>query len=58
MHDNSNVQEFIKNTQALRVINCVAKLPNNGNCHGGTQNVDAIQLKMSLPKRPRKGSNA
>ena len=59
MHDNPNVQEFIKNTQALRVINCIAKPPNNGNCRGGTQDVDATQdyIKMSLPKRPRKSSN-
>ena len=27
VHDNPNVNEFMKNTQALRVINCVAKAP-------------------------------
>ena len=35
MHDNPNVLEFTKNTQALRVINDFYKGPAKGNCCGG-----------------------
>ena len=34
VHDNLNAQEFFKNTQALRVINSVARAPKRGNCRG------------------------
>ena len=36
-HDNPNAQEFMKNTQALRVVNSVARAPLSGNCQGGNQ---------------------
>ena len=57
MHDNPNVKEFLKNTQALRVINSVAKPPKSGNCRGGQEDVDVSQESMPLLKRPRQASN-
>ena len=32
-----NTQEFMKNTQALRVVNSVARAPLSGKCRGGNQ---------------------
>lgn len=58
MHDNPNALEFIKNTQALRVVNSIAKPPKRGNCRGGKQDTDIAvdqENSMPLPKRPRKG---
>ena len=58
MHDNPNASEFMKNTQALRVVNSIAKLPKRGNCRGGKQDTDITvgqENSMPLPKRPRKG---
>ena len=36
-YDNPNAQEFMKNTQALRVVNSVARAPLSGKCRGGNQ---------------------
>ena len=55
MHDNPNAQEFMKNTQTLRVVNSIAKPPKSGNCRGGRQDMDVSQENMMpLPKSPRK----
>ena len=56
VHDNPNIQEFMKNTQALRVVNCIAKPPKKGNCRGGQQDLDVSQENVSLSKRPRQAS--
>ena len=48
MHDNPNAQEFMKNTQALRVVNSIAKPPKSGNCRGGRQDTDVSQENMPL----------
>ena len=59
VHDNPNAKEFMKNTQALRVVNCIAKPPKTGNCRGGKQDIDVHvgdENMMPLPKRPRKAS--
>ena len=54
VHDNPNVQEFMKNTQALRVINSFCKGPAKGNCRGGNSDpVEKENLTQPLPKRPR-----
>ena len=52
-HDNPNVQEFIHNTQALRVINSFCKGPARGNCRGSTAALDKENDGGPLPKRPR-----
>lgn len=54
VHDNPNVQEFLKNTQALRVVNSVARAPLRGNCRHGTKDVVDKENCEPLPKRPRK----
>ena len=59
VHDNPSVQEFVKNTQALRVINSFCKGPAKGNCRGG-HNGDLVEKENStepLPKRPRRKSS-
>ena len=52
-HDNPNAQEFMKNTQALRVVNSVARAPLRGNCRGGSQDKVDKENCEPLPKRPR-----
>ncbi len=53
VHENPNVAEFMKNTQALRVItNTPAVL--KGNCRGGKQDVGVDKLSTPLPKRQRR----
>ena len=39
MNENPNVQEFCKNTQALRVINCTCLDIAKGNCRGRKRKV-------------------
>ena len=48
-HDNPTVQEFYKNTQALRVVNsmCVGSI--KGNCHGARDST--IDRKMHQRQR-------
>ena len=59
VHDNLNVQEFTKNTQALQVINSMSKGPSKGNCRGGHEDKDTEKENHvePLPKCPRKKSN-
>ena len=59
VHDNPNVQEFTKNTQALRVINSMSKGPSKGNWCGGHEDKDTEKENHvePLPKCPRKKSN-
>ncbi len=54
VHDNPNVMEFTKNTQALRVIKSVWKTPSRGNCRGGVRDTGKENVHEPLPKRPRK----
>ena len=58
VHDNPNVLEFTKNTQALRVINHFCKGPVKGNCRGGhSESLDKENFNEPLPKRPRQSSS-
>ena len=56
VNDNPNVQEFTKNTQALRVVNLVAPAPLKGNCRGSKldTSLDKDNINEPLPKRSRK----
>ena len=51
--ENPNVQEFCKNTQALRVINSVCGSVRKGNCRGNKQLMDGQLDSNPLPKRRR-----
>ena len=53
-HDNPSVQEFCKNTQALRVINTFCRGPVKGNCRTLKRPVDLEKENVPLPKRRRK----
>ena len=52
-HENPNVQEFLRNTQALRVVNSFCKRPSKGNCRGNLSEANPITDKENepLPKR-------
>ena len=52
VHDNPNCSEFMKNTQALRVINGL-QAPKKGNCRGGDVDKCKENLCTPLPKRRR-----
>ena len=56
VHDNPNAMEFLKNTQALRVVNSVARAPTRGNCRKSKQDLslDKENMHKPLPKRIRK----
>ena len=56
MNENPNVQEFCKNTQALRVIKCSCLGPVKGNCRGSNnKEVTAADLeKENQPLRREK----
>ena len=58
MNENPNVQEFCKNTQALRVINCSCLGPVKGNCRGSNKKeMTAADLeKENQPLRKRKAT--
>ena len=60
VHDNPNVHEFTKNTQALRVVNSFCKGPSRGNCRGGGNDgfADKENIHEPLPKRRRLRSNS
>lgn len=58
VHDNPTVQEFLKNTQALRVVNGVARGPLRDNCKGGNQDDVGKENNEPLPKRPHKLSTS
>ena len=49
-HENPNCQEFMRNTQALRVINTFCKVPSKGNCRGNLDR-DIRDENAPLPKR-------
>ena len=50
VHDNPNVAEFSKNTQALRVINSFCHVGSKGNCRGGNVEMPDENVEP-LPKR-------
>ena len=52
VHDNPNVQEFVKNTQALRVINSFCKGPSQGNCRGGLKLVSNSRVTKRMNLSP------
>ena len=52
-NENPNLNEFCKNTQALRVINSVCGTISKGNCRGNKQGVDMDENNKPLPKRRR-----
>lgn len=52
VHDNPNCSEFMKNTQALRVINGL-QAPSKGNCRGGDIDSCKENWCTKLPKRKR-----
>ena len=56
VHDNPNVFEFTKNTQALRVINSVCKSSSKGNCRHGPVEASTTDKCEPLPKRRRTSS--
>ena len=57
MNKNPNVQEFCKNTQALRVINCSCLGPVKGNCRGSNnKEMTAADLEENQPLRKRKAT--
>lgn len=51
--ENPKVQDFCKNTQALRVINSVCGSVPRGNCRGNKQLMDRQLDHNPLPKRRR-----
>ena len=57
VHDNPNVPEFLKNTQALRVIQSIVRPPKRGNCRGGDEDVSSGDDHPPLAKRPRKNKS-
>ena len=56
-HENPNVQEFCKNSQALRVVNSfchdVVKGKRKGNCRGGMKELEVDKENLPLAKRRR-----
>ena len=54
-HENPNVQEFCKNSQALRVVNSfchdVGKGKRKGNCRGGVKELEVDKENLPLAKR-------
>ena len=55
--ENPNVQEFCKNTQALRVVNSVCGTVAKGNCRGRKQSIDLEKENKPLAKRRRHREN-
>ena len=56
-HENPNTQEFLKNTQALRVINGTCMDTVKGNCRGKKRSSSMTQeelVKESQPLKKRK----
>ena len=58
VNENPNVQEFMKNTQALRVINGMCPSVTRGNCRGNTeqQTFDMTPLRKRSKPHHRKSS--
>jgi len=53
-NENPTCSAFLKNTNALRVINSVAGHVQKGNCRGRKHKVDVEAENVPLPKRRRK----
>jgi hypothetical protein len=53
-HDNPNAQEFLRNTQAVRVVNSLCRGPARGNCRGNIGDTKIEQKNKPLPKRVAK----
>ena len=53
-HENPNVQEFCKNTQALRVINGTVMDTIKGNCRGKKRNLSMIKAELEKENQPLK----
>ena len=51
--DDPTVAEFLKNTNALRVINTICRNVSHGNCRGNKQICDPEKENTPLPKRRR-----
>ena len=56
VNEKPNVQEFCKNTQALRVINCSCLGPVKDNCRGSNNKMTAADLEENQPLRKRKAT--
>ena len=52
-HENPNMEQFCKGTQAFRVINGTCKSVKRGNCRGNKTEIDWEQENCPLPKRKR-----
>lgn len=53
-HDNPTAAEFLKNTQALRVVNSFCRHVASGNCRGGMkENEDSGKENRPIAKRRR-----
>ena len=57
MNENPSTSEFIRNTQALRVIGSTCSNI-RGNCRGGVDIAEELLEAGPLPKRPRKPKKA
>lgn len=53
-HDNPNAQEFLKNTQALRVVNGFCRDVAKGNCRGNKETKLGTKENTPLVKRKQK----
>ena len=56
VHDNPNANKFLKNTQAIRVVNSVTRAPTRGNCRKEKLDTtfDKENMHKPLPKHTRK----
>ena len=54
-NDNPTIQEFQKNTQALRVVNSLCRPVVKGNCQGNTEVImNKENINCPLPRRSAK----
>ena len=60
VNENPNAKEFMKNTQALRVINGMCPRVSHGNCRGNTeeQTFDMTPLRKRSRPQPRNFSQS
>jgi hypothetical protein len=54
VNENPNAQEFLKNTQALRVVNGLCPNISKGNCRGKNGNENSDYTNIELQKRKYK----
>ena len=52
-HENPNMQQFCKGSQALRIINGTCGSVSRGNCRGNKTSIDWEQENRPIPKRKR-----